>query len=304
MTDVSLKRVLVLINRRSGLWWSFDQMRRALDREWDVGGTDLFYQFCQNVDDGVRKAKRAVAEGVDTILVVGGDGTVNTIGRTLIGTDVTLGIIPVGSGNGFARHFEIPLTPEKAVSALAKGSVRRIDVGYVNEHPFLVTASMAWEAALTETFAKSPVRGILPYVFAGVQELIDYTPQDFTIVVDDGAPIVFKRPMICTVANLSEYGGGAKIAPQAQPDDGYLELVVALREDAPKLIANLRRLFDGTLSHVPEIRMQRFKKLEVRRESAAPIQVDGEPTESGESVTVAVRPACLNVLVPREGARS
>jgi len=292
------RRVLVLINPRSGLHWSFTHLRRALDKEWDRPGTDLCYQFCQGVEDGVGKTVRAVAAGVDVILVVGGDGTVNTIGRELIGTDVTLGIIPVGSGNGFARHFSIPLSPPRAVRALAKGTETAIDVGVVDGTPFLVTCSMAWEAALTKSFAKAPVRGILPYVFAGVQEFFDYVPQDLTVRLDGDPEITFSKPLIFTIANLSEYGGGAKIAPQARADDGYLELVVARRQDIAKLVANTGRFFDGSIARIPEVVTHRFQKLEVMRPAAAPIQVDGELVDAGARLEVAVMPGKLNVLVP------
>lgn len=293
-----LRRILVLINPRSGLGWSFSNLRRAMDKTWDKPGIDLSYQFCQNLFDSTAKVERAISSGVDTIIVVGGDGTVNSIGRMLIGSNVTLGIIPVGSGNGFARHFSIPLSPSKAALALAGGTVQTIDVGVVGDTPFLVTASMAWEAAITETFEKSPIRGILPYVLAGVQKLFEYVPQDLRVRLDASEEIVFKDPVIFTVANLSQYGGGAKIAPHARADDGYLELVIVRRQDMAKLIANIGRLFDGTITRFPEVMTYRFQEMEVIRERAAPIQIDGELVDAPVSVRVAVRPASLKVLVP------
>lgn len=292
------KRVWILVNPRSGLRWSFDRMRRAVDRVWDVPGNEVCYQFCQSVEDGVAKAQRAVERGVDIVLVVGGDGTVNTIGRAFIGTDVALGIVPVGSGNGFARHFEIPLLPEHAVEALADATVTSIDVGVVGTRPFLVTCSMAWEAAIAETFAKSPVRGFLPYIFAGMQELLDYVPQDFTVILDGAREVTFRKPMLFTVANLSQYGGGAKIAPDARADDGHLELVVALRQDIARLIGNIGRLFNGSLSRLPQVKTHRFRTLTVRRATPAPIQVDGELQDAPTEVEIHVHPASLKVLVP------
>jgi diacylglycerol kinase (ATP) len=292
------RRVLVLVNPRSGLRWSFDRLRRAIDANWDTDGRELYYQFCQGIEDAECKARRAVDTGADAIFVVGGDGTVNTIGRALIGTSVALGIVPAGSGNGFARHFGIPLSPERAVSALADASEVSIDVGIVNDMPFLVTCSMAWEAALTEAFSRSPVRGIVPYVFAGMQGLIEYTPQDLKVSLDGGDEMVIKRPMIFTVANLSQYGGGAKIAPAADAGDGYLELVVALQQDIALLIANIGRLFDGSLSRLPQVTTHRFQMLTVSRARAAPIQVDGELVQAPREITAHVRPACLKVIVP------
>lgn len=273
-------------------------MRRALDQAWDVTGTELVYQFCQSGDDGYLKARHAVNEGVDTILVAGGDGTINTIGRALIGTDVALGVIPAGSGNGFARHFGIPLVPANAVKALASAPVRKIDVGIVNDRPFFVTCSMAWDASIAKGFMRTRIRGVLPYIFAGVNEFFEYEPQDMIVDIGVKEKIRFERALVFTIANMTQFGGGAKIAPHAQPDDGYLELVVALHQDVPKLFANIGKLFDGSLDELPEVITRRFKELTVTRPRASPIQIDGELIDQPQKIYVKVIPSALNVLVP------
>jgi YegS/Rv2252/BmrU family lipid kinase len=294
----ALRRVRVLANPKSGVRWSLDSLRRAFDRHWDREGTDLSYQFCQSIADGVAKARRAVGDGVDTVIVVGGDGTVSTVGRVLLNTDVSLGVVPAGSGNGFARHFGIPLAPRDAVEALARASTKRIDVGVVNGLPFLVTCSMAWDAALVQAFDRMPVRGILPYVFAGVQEFFEYEAQEFRARADGGPERIFPDPLVFTVANLTQYGGGARIAPDAREDDGELELVAARRQDIAVLVANVARFFDGTVTRIPQVVSQRFKRLQVRRAAPAPIQVDGELVAASADVEVAVVPGALKVLAP------
>ena len=292
------RHVLVLINPHSGVPRSLRTVMTEFSRVWDHDGIDVFYQFTKSSEDGVAKAQRAVKAGVDTVVVAGGDGTVSTIGRALLGSEVTLGVIPLGSGNGFARHFGIPLAPARAVEALYTATVRRIDVGMVDERPFFVTCSMAWDGAIVRSFNRMPIRGVLPYVFAGVQEFFEYEPHDMRVVIDGGEERVFRQPMLLTVANLSQYGGGARIAPQAREDDGYLELVVALRQDMPMLLANFARFFDGRLDRLPQVLSLRFRSLNVRREQPTPIQMDGELVDASRDVNVRVMPAALNVLVP------
>jgi len=294
-----VRRVLVLINPKSGLPRSFLATRLALDRFWDQPGTELIYQFSQSQEDGIAKARRAVEQGFGTILVSGGAGTVSTISRELVNTDVSVGIIPAGSGNGFARHFGIPLSLGRAVAALANATVQKIDVGVVNGLPFFVTCSMAWDAALVQSFERSPVRGIVPYVFAGVQGLLEYRPQDMDVEILD-APETFhlRKPMIFTIANLTQYGGGAIIAPDAKPDDGKLELVVGLQQDAAVLLANLARLFSGSLNRIPHIKTRSFESMTVRREDPTQIQVDGELIDAPQEINISVIPHGLNVLVP------
>jgi diacylglycerol kinase family enzyme len=273
-------------------------LRRAIDRFWERPDAEVCYQFCQSLEDGIAKARRAVKAGIGRILTVGGDGTVSTVGRELIGTDVALGMIPVGSGNGFARHFGIPLSPARAVQALAGATVRRIDVGAVEDTPFLITCSMAWDASVAKAFSRYPVRGVLPYVLAGMQEFFEYKPQDIRVTQDAETATDFASPLVFTIANLSQYGGGAKIAPHARADDGYLELVVACRQDVPKLVLNIRRLFNGSIDRIPEIMTRRFRELRVVRERASPIQIDGELADAPREVNIRVLPKVLNVLVP------
>ncbi|MFH0881070.1 MAG: diacylglycerol kinase family protein, partial [Lentisphaerota bacterium] len=225
------RRVRVFVSARTGLARMSGVIHRELADHWDVKGIDLTYQISRNAEDGRQKARRAIKDGVDTLLVVGGDGIVSTIGCELVGSSVALGVIPTGSGNGFARHFGIPLSPGKAVRALAAADRRAIDVGTANGRPFFVTCGMAWDAALVRSFQRSPVRGVLPYVFAAAYEFLGYIPQPMEAVLDGRERLSFTDPVVFTIANLTQYGGGARIAPQACPDDGFLELVVMQQGD-------------------------------------------------------------------------
>lgn len=293
-----LRNVRVLVNRRSGFVWSFESVQRSFDKYWDTPGRQLTYQFCKNAADGRDKAKRAVDDGCDLLLVVGGDGTVSSTGAALIGTKSALGVVPMGSGNGFARHFGIPLKPADAARTLARGRVKRIDVGTCNGRPFLVSCSMAWDAAIVRSFDKSPVRGILPYVFAGTYELLGYQPQPVTLRFDDGETLDFPDPLVLTVANLTQYGGGAVISSKAEPDDGLLELVVARRQDITTLLANIHKFVGGSISALPSVLFRQFRRLTVEREHAGPAQIDGDLFDAPPRIEVEVKPKVLNVLIP------
>lgn len=301
--DEAIRTVRVLVNPKAGLGSSFDSFWGLVERHFGGGRTDVTYQFSNDIADGKRKAERAVREGVDTILVAGGDGMVNSIGAVLVHTPVALGVIPTGSGNGFARHFGIPLDIPGAVRALARAKRQSIDVGTANGRPFFVTCSMAWDAAIVRRFESLPFRGIAPYVFAAATELIGYDAQPFAVELDGGqAKFAFSNPVIFTVANLTQYGGGAQIAPQARPDDGVMEMVVVLRPDLPLLLVNIVRLFNGTVDQLPQVFTQRFRNMDVHRRNAAAIQLDGELVEAGPDVQIRLRPRALFVLVPGTGA--
>ncbi len=293
-----MRNVLVLMNLKAGLSSSVESVISSIGEHWDRPGTELSFQLSRSIKDGQTKTRTALERGVDTIIVVGGDGMINSIGSELVGSNTALGVIPTGSGNGFARHFDIPLKPESAAAALARADRLRIDVGRANGRPFFVTCSMAWDAAIVRSFEKSPVRGILPYVFAAVYEYFEYERQPFEAVIDEKEGFAFKDPLIFTVANLTQYGGQARIAPNACPDDGLLELIVVERKDAPMVVANLPRLFNGTINRLNQVKTMKFRSLKVIRKKAASIQMDGELVDSEADVTVDVLPRALTVLVP------
>lgn len=295
------RKVLVLMNPRAGLTSPLGSVITAIGDHWELPGIDLSFQLSRSIEDGMRKTRTALEAKVDTLIVVGGDGMVSTIGSVLVGSEVALGVIPTGSGNGFARHFDIPLKPEAAAATLAEADRMRIDVGRVNGRPFFVTCSMAWDAAIARGFEKSPVRGVIPYVFAAVYEYFDYRGQPITALADGERELAFKDPLLFTVANLTQYGGQAQIAPAACPNDGLLELIVVERRDAPMVLANLPRLFNGTINRLHQVQTSQFKTLRVQRPEPTPIQMDGELVEAGCEVEIDIVPRALTVLVPRAG---
>ena len=290
------RRVRVLLNRKSGSGWSFNTLEAAFARYWEGPECDLSYAFSYSAEDGRRKALQAVREGFDCLLIGGGDGSVSSMGACLIDTETALGAIPLGSGNGLARHFGIPLSPADAIRQLADATPRRIDVGRMNDRPFLITCSMAWDAALTETFERSPIRGMISYVLAGVYRFFEYTPHPLEIEIDGAETLRLEDPMLFTVANLSQFGGGAVVAPDAAADDGMLELVAFRRQDVPILLQHLDKVFSHRVAEIPRILYRRFQHLKVRRPDAYPIQMDGECVAAPREICITVQPRCLPLL--------
>lgn len=291
-----MKQVLVLVNQKSGVGGSYRHIS-AIEEVWDIPDNDVSFQFSQSAEDGAAKVRRAIDRGTDTVLVIGGDGMVNSIGSALVGTDVALGVIPAGSGNGFARHFRIPLHPDEAAKALLDGRILRIDVGQANDRFFFVTCSMAWDGALVETFEKFPFRGIVPYVLAGAQQLLEYKAQPFHVDID-GKPLEFKHPLIFTVANLSQFGSDVLVAPDAEADSGDLELVAIEKKNIPLVLGQIHRFIEKTFHHHPLVVNRHFKTMTVHRENATPIQIDGELMKAETDIHIKVLPNALNVIIP------
>lgn len=292
-----MKQVLVLINPKSGTGTPCRYIE-AIEKVWDTPEHDLSFQFTQSAQDGAAKVRRAVERGTETVLVVGGDGVVNTIGSELVNTPVRMGVVPAGSGNGFARHFKIPLQPEAAARALLNGVATAIDVGRVNGRLFFVTCSMAWDGALVESFEKYPFRGLVPYVLAGAQQLLEYRAEPFHVHIDDET-LEFKQPMIFTIANLSQFGSDVYVAPDARADSGDLELVAIEKKHLPLLLSQIHRFIEKNFHHHSLVVNRHFKKMIVHRGTDSPIQLDGEIMHAGKEITVDVLPGALNVIIPR-----
>lgn len=295
---MKFRKTRVFYNRKSGTGSSLRQVQDAFSEHWKNRTEDLAWYFPTSPEESWAMLDRALEDGTDSIIIGGGDGTVASIGTRLIGTSVCIGVIPLGSGNGLARHFSQSLDPEEAVEQLASATVREMDVGFVNDLPFLVSASAAWDAAIVKAYDRSPLRGVGSYVLAGVYSFFEYVPKPVRIIVDGNEIIDLDRPFLLTIGNLSGWGGGARIARMADGSDGRLEFVAARQQDAAGLLANIAEVFDGGLAKLPRVIFRKFQTLRIERTESQPIQLDGELTEAPKTLEVTVQRAAIRVLVP------
>ena len=155
-----------------------------------------------------------LAEGYRYFVAVGGDGTINEIAKALINTDATLAIIPVGSGNGLARHLKIPLKPSRAIKVINKLKVSTIDYGTINNAPFFCTCGVGFDAIIGARFDKSKQRGLISYIRIAISEFFRFKPEKFTLSINQGESVQYSAFLV-TIANASQYGNNAFIAPMA-----------------------------------------------------------------------------------------
>ncbi|MEI6861444.1 MAG: diacylglycerol kinase family protein [Verrucomicrobiota bacterium] len=242
-------------------------------------------------------ARQAVADGCGIIMAFGGDGTMNEVAQALLGTQATLALLPCGSGNGLARHLGIPLDPAAALSLLLTGRPRTIDAGLADSRPFFVVAGLGFEAVIARRFSSLTNRGLAGYIRTGVRTWWGYAPQDYAITHSGESPHTH-RAFTLAVANSSQYGNNARIAPAAEVDDGLLDLTavppITVLNATPLLLA----LFRGTLARQSSVPQLRAEKFTVERSTPGPLHTDGETHEAGTRVEFTVRPRCLRVLVP------
>ena len=241
-------------------------------------------------------AREAAEQGYDIVVAIGGDGTTNEVGSALLHSDTALGIIPLGSGNGLARGLHIPLAPAKAAKILQTGVVKTIDAGLVEDRIFFIVTGMGFDAVIGKTFNEQSIRGLLPYFTIGFREYASYKPEVFVLKFDGKQVVV--SALFVTIANLKGWGGGAIISPEAECDDGLLDICVIHRASWLYIIANLYKLFTGGVVKLRKYSRYQAGSVEIIRERPGPFHYDGEVADGGSTLYVSILPKALKVIVP------
>ena len=266
------------------------------------GATTIRATQTSGVGDAARAAHEARRLGTDLVVVWGGDGTLNEVAGPLLGTRIPVGLVPGGSGNGFARGLGLPLTVEAAVQMAVSGDPLAIDTGVVSGRAFLNLAGVGFDAAVAARVNAGNVRrGLRPYLRAILHEWQTFDSQRFRITLDD-QPAFEVDAHLVVVCNGQQYGHGARIAPAAAFDDGVLDVVVVPRITMARLLRDGWRLFNGTVGEVAGVRTARAARVELSHEAPLPVHLDGEVVAADTSRTFAVRPHSLRVKVGREAS--
>lgn len=251
---------------------------------------------CGAREDLPELVSRASADGVQVIYAVGGDGTVHELARHLIGTPLALGILPTGSGNGFARHLGLPLQSGPSLQACQGLRSETIDTATVNGRPFVGVMGLGFDAWVAEAFAGAGTRGLRTYLRVGLKGFRRFEAQDYRLRID-GVPLE-RRAFVVAVANSSQYGNNARIAPLASLQDGLLDITIIERVPLLGAPLVLARLFSGTLHRSAGVTVRTGRRVEILRDREGAAHLDGEPLLLPESLTVEIVPRSLRVIVP------
>ena len=288
-------KALFIVNERAGRRRGFD-VTAVIRAAWS-GDAEVL--SCGRKEDLPAMIDRAEREAVDVVFAVGGDGTVHETAKALIGRRPALGILPIGSGNGFARHIGLPLDPAAALASGRTGRIATIDTAIANAHPFLGVMGIGFDAVVADRFAASTVRGLETYVREGLRAFADFKPAPYEITANGETTNV--NALVIAIANSGQYGNNARIAPLASLQDGLLDVIVIGDATVIDAAFLLKRLFQGTIHEAKGVTSTQTAAVTIRRASAGPAHLDGEPLILPDTLDVRVVPQSLRVLVP-EGA--
>lgn len=238
-------------------------------------GNSVNYSITRYAGHATELAKSAVNQGYDLVVAVGGDGTVNEVAEALIGSNTALGIVPMGSGNGFARELGISGAIKKNRSILSNGENLRVDVCSFNGKRFFCTAGIGFDAIIAQQMSQAKTRGFLGYLRLALYEGLFFRPITVRMTVDGQE--IQRRVFVITFANASQYGSNALIAPEASMTDEMFDVVVV--NHFPKLLVPLLAvaLFAGKINKLPFVETFRAKKVTILEADTPFFHFDGEP---------------------------
>ncbi len=233
----------------------------------------------------------------DLVIAWGGDGTINEVASELVGTGTSLGIVRAGSGNGLARELGIPAHPDDALDIALAGRDRDIDAGQIEGRRFFNVAGIGFDAAMAADFNRlgGDRRGPLRYAGVVARALFGYRAGHYSIEADGQR--LETDALLVAIANLSQYGSNAVIAPGARPDDGLFDVMVVGARGVMGRIGLVASAFNRTIDRASGVTRLPTTRVVVRAEQPIPFHVDGEPHQGGTTVEAHIIPAAIRVRV-------
>ena len=296
-----MKKITFILNPISGTI-SKAGVPELIDNTIDKDIYDYEIVFTERAGHATEIAAAEVAKGTDIVVAVGGDGTVNEVGRALVHTNTALAILPCGSGNGLARHLMLPMNLKKSIETINKGVIHDLYYGVINDIPFFCTCGIGFDAFVSMKFAEAGKRGPITYVENVLREGLRYKPETYTITDESGTKM--RKAFLISCANASQYGNNAYIAPHASMADGILDIIIMEpfdMFDAPQISMDL---FSKTIENNSKIKMLKSSRILVKRQKEGYIHYDGDPVMAGTEIEIHVEHKGIKMVVNPDADKS
>ncbi len=265
----------VIVNRDTHPWIVRSALRSAL-LILKKNGFTLSVVFTKRAGHAEPLARQAVEEGYEIVIAAGGDGTINEILNSIVGHDVMLGILPIGTTNVLARELDIPLSINKAARLITQHRTRQIDLGCINGRYFCMMASCGYDAYTISRINLKIKRLIrrYAYVWAGVKDFIGYRPTRIELSIDNGR--VREQGSFVALSNTHFYGGSYRLTPYAKVDDGLLDLLIYQGKSQIGLVRFVFQMFWGLHIKMKKVKYYRVKRVDFSSGRKTLVQADGD----------------------------
>ena len=297
------RKILFFINPVSGTGSKMQLEKKIINKctEKKVGFEILF--TAKDGDYSFLKEK-IHKDGISDIVICGGDGSISPIVASILNTNVNIGIIPIGSGNGLAFTAKIPRAVDKAFEIIFKGKASRIDAFFINKRLGCMLCGIGLDAQVAYDFSLQKKRGLATYIRQSFRNFLSASPYHFELKVQN-AKFKVDAFFIC-IANSNQFGNNFTIAPQASLSDGLLDIIVVKKMSRPRIIWSVfKQMKTGKIKsheekdfHQKEILYFQTDKLEIMNEEMAPLHIDGDHATTNKKFNIEILPAAFNFIQP------
>lgn len=291
--DTEFKKVLFIVNKFAGTGYE-PRIEGCILDTCQKKGAECRIEFTAGKGHATELASQADGQ-YSAVVAVGGDGTLNEVARGLLFSGTPMGIVPRGSGNGLARHLHIPLTFSKAVEALFHSRAVPADTFTVNGNLSLNISGIGFDGHIANLFGKNGKRGLFNYARLTIQQYIRF--KEFKAVVTTNGNTVEKNVFVIAIANSSQYGNNARIAPVASICDQILHANL-LTKVPPYRLDFVYSFFTGTAHRSAFCQIIETRAMHVKTSRPVAFHVDGEPLGEETSFDIKILPASLQLLAP------
>ncbi len=290
------RSLLFIVNPISGIGKQ-KKIEDLLKDHLDNSLLDYTVRYTERVHHGSELAREAVEQGCfDAIVAVGGDGSVNDVVSGMAGSNLTLGIIPCGSGNGLARNLKIPLTPSHAIEVLNHYKVAEIDTIYINEHVVTSIAGIGFDARVARRMKQAKARGLQAYAKIILSDYPTYKEQIFRLNIDGKE--VERKAWFISFANSNQFGYNTAIAPLAKLDDGLIDVCIVDRIPLLHLPLSAPLLYLNHFELSQHVEYYKAREVTVYNNDEKWVNIDGEGERIGKELHIVNLRKSLKVLVP------
>ncbi len=294
---MSYQRILFLVNPISG-GKSKRNFQSLVLQNLDLKRFDfeiVYTEFAGHATEILERRK-----DIDEIVVaVGGDGTVNEIARFLDGGTKPMSIIPLGSGNGLARHLGFSLKVKKAIQQLGQAREIAIDSCTLNEHYFLSIAGIGFDSLIAKEFSQSTRRGFIGYAYVAVREFFKYKEQSYKLNI--GGKVLHRKAALITFANSNQFGYNTKISPESSLTDGLVDVCILRKPQLYQVPCLLWKIWRNKAHKSSLLEIIRAKEVKLENNKFGYANVDGESLPAGEKINIRLHEKSLKIWIPIYG---
>ena len=290
-----MKNIRVIINPVSGPAFRKREIIKNIEHTFSESAEIV---FSRKRGDAGKLSANAVKKGFDAVVAVGGDGSVNECASALVHTNVALGIIPAGSGNGLARCMKIPFRTERAIECIKDFNIQNIDSIRINDRWVFSIAGFGLDARIAKLYAREKSRGFYPYLKLTLKEYLDFKPIPFVLRANNRE--ISKNALFVSISNSNQFGYNTIIAEKARVDDGKADICIFEKVPLLQIPMVAPFFFLHKLDYTGFYESFQTDEMQVSYRKGKYMNIDGEAVKMKRKLNIKVHPASLKVIVPKE----